>query len=953
MDLKSTLNLPEASASIPMKADLAKLETNLQASWDSANLYQFILDQREKSETYVLHDGPPYTNSPIHIGTAMNKILKDFVVKSRTMMGYKAPYVPGYDNHGLPIEQAVVKKFAEKKITPNVIELRKACREHAAEYISIQSRQFRRLGVFGNWPHPYTTMDFQFEANIVRVFKALVEKDFIYKGLRPTLWSPTSRTALADTEIVYKDHVSKAIYVRFPLKHDKGGFSKHRPNTYTIIWTTTPWTIPANLAVAFSPETEYATVQVGEDHYIIAEPLVETVAEALGWDQFEILDTHVGSTFEGSTFAHPIFGRDSLAVLGDYVTTEDGTGVVHTAPGHGRDDFYTGVKYDLPILCPVDEGGVLTQEAGEFAGVFYKKCDSVVVDRLSEVGALLKAYDFHHSYPYAERDDQPVIFRATEQWYVGLDRTGFRTDIVTDAIVNEEFPSGLRHRMLHEIKDVKWYPESGENRISGMIRNRPDWCISRQRPWGVGIPIFYGARSNEPVLDPVAIEAVAQLVENYGSDAWFSEEPSKILPNGYVHPVTGETEFRKETDVLDVWFDSGSTNIAVLTGNGHPSWPQHWPADLYLEGSDQHRGWFNSSLIIGTAVRGSAPYRAVVTHGFVTDENGLKMSKRLGNVVDPEVACNTFGADVVRYWVASVKWENDVPCSDNLLKAFGEHYRNVRNAIRFLMMNLYDFNSETDTPETMLDLDTWICEQTESLTAAVVDAYEEFDFNTALTLIHNFCRNELSAFYLDVVKDRMYCDGKDWPSRRSGQAACRFVLVSLLKLIAPILPHTAEEAYQTFLGIEPGRERGELSAAECYRSIHAEVFDRPSPTRIVEIGESEIQGQFATLIALRSQLNTDFEGWKASAGLKDSQDATVHIRANEHLYGVLSAFGSAELSLLLKFSWITFEQGEDGFTFAHSPYEKCERSRLRRPDVSEVNGIALTARDRQVLGLGH
>ncbi|HMS55490.1 MAG TPA: class I tRNA ligase family protein, partial [Fimbriimonadaceae bacterium] len=524
MDLKSTLNLPDPEFTIPMKANLPTLEPALQAEWDSIQIYHRIQESRKDSPAFVLHDGPPYTNSPIHLGTAMNKMLKDLVVKSRTMMGFRAPYVPGYDNHGLPIEQSVMKAFHEKKESPDVDTLRKACREHAQKYIDIQTEQFRRLGIFGLWEKPYRTMAFGFEAEIIRTFKRLVDAGYVYRGLRPTQWSPTSRTALADTEIVYKDHVSKAIYVRFPLGGDPKGLFDGLANVHTIIWTTTPWTIPANLACAFHPLFEYAVVSVGDAHYVVLGDLVEKLASSLGWTGHNVVRTIPGAEIEGTLFRHPIFDRDSVAVLADYVTTEDGTGVVHTAPGHGRDDFYTGVKYGLPILCPVDERGILTDEAGEFAGVSYKDCDTVVVNRLQEVGNLLHVSDYHHSYPYAERDERPVIFRATEQWFVSIDH------------------DSLRERMLQEIEKVAWYPSSGQNRIQAMVANRPDWCISRQRPWGVGIPIFYGAESGEPVFDPVAIEAAAQLAEREGSDGWFVRDPSEILPEGYVHPVTGETK---------------------------------------------------------------------------------------------------------------------------------------------------------------------------------------------------------------------------------------------------------------------------------------------------------------------------------------------------------------------------------------------------------------------------
>jgi isoleucyl-tRNA synthetase len=919
MDLRSTLNLPDPDFTIPMKADLPTREPEIQRRWDEMAIYHRLQEARRDAPVFVLHDGPPYTNSPIHIGTALNKILKDFVVKSRTMMGYRAPYVPGFDNHGLPIEQSVMRAFHERKEKPDIVTLRKACREHAAKYIGVQTEQFKRLGVFGLWEKPYATMDFRFEAEIIRVFKRLVEGGFVYKGLRPTLWSPTSRTALADTEIVYQDHVSRQIYVRFPLQHDANGFSQGLPNFYTIIWTTTPWTIPANLAVAFHPKLDYAVVRVGGDHYLLLEALVPKVAEILGWSDYEmVISGMLGASMEHSKFKHPIFDRESLAVLAEYVTTEDGTGVVHTAPGHGRDDFFTGMKYNLPILTPVDDRGVLTAEAGEFEGVLYKDCDTVVVERLRELGHLLHYSEYRHSYPYAERDGQPVIFRATEQWFVGIDH------------------GNLRHRALGAIDHVEWIPRSGFNRIEAMVKNRPDWCISRQRPWGVGIPVFYGSQTGRAVLDAEAIEAVAKLVEQEGSDAWFSRSAEEILPKGYRHPGTDETEFTKETDVLDVWFDSGSTSLAVLEGNVEPQWKDHWPADLYLEGSDQHRGWFNSSLIIGMATRGDAPYKQVVTHGFVTDEKGLKMSKRLGNVVDPVEACDKYGADVLRYWVASVDYANDVPCSDALLKQFGEHYRRVRNTLRFLLSNLFDYDSAAQPK--LLEIDQWAMSQTDLLVSDLVDAYTRYDFGKVINDVHNFCVNELSAFYLDAIKDRMYCDGKDWETRRSGQVACRYILLQLTRLLAPLLPHTAEEVYERI----PGIERKE--------SVHADLFTAPNKDRLAEIEANELSARFATLLAVRGRVFAAFEAWKAEAGVKDSQDAIASITDSASTLDVLRSFGE-DLPNLMKMSWIELSEGQPGVSFRKSEFAKCERSRLRRPDVELAVGVPLTARDRRVLGL--
>lgn len=917
MDLKSTLNLPDPELTIPMKADLATREPGILADWEAMSIYHRQQVEHANAEAYVLHDGPPYTNGPIHAGTAMNNILKDFTLKSRFMMGYRTPFVPGFDNHGLPIEQAVMKKFAEKKQTPTMPELRQACRDHAQQYIQLQSEQRKRLGMFGLWENPYRTMDFRFEAAIVRVFKRLVEAGHIYRGLKPTLWSPTSRTALADTEIVYFEYTSRSIYVRFPLRQDHNGWTNGLTgNIYCVIWTTTPWTIPANLGVAFHPTLDYVVVKVGGENYVLLKALLEKTAEKLGWTDYTIEKELLGASFEHSTFGHPIFDRDSLAMLADYVTTEDGTGVVHTAPGHGREDFITGQKYGLPVLCPVDERGVLTAEAFEFEGVHFKACDEVVTNRLRELGMLLHDEDYVHQYPHAERDEKPVIYRATEQWFLDVD-------------ANE-----LRPRMLEQIERVNWVPASGQSRIRAMISGRPDWCISRQRPWGVGIPVFYGKASGVPVLDSVAIEAVAELVEREGSDAWFVREPNEILPPGYKHPSTGETEFTKETDVFDVWFDSGSTWSAVLEGDVYPEWKAPFPANAYLEGSDQHRGWFNVSLILATALRGEAPYREVVTHGFVNDEQGRKMSKRLGNIVDPLTVANQHGIDVLRYWAASVNYTDEVGIGDNLLKVAGEGYRKFRNTMRFLLGNLDDFQP-SDAPAELLPIDEWVVEQADLLVADAIRAYREFNFREVLSGIHNFCVNELSAFYVDAIKDRMYCEAAGSTERRSAQAACHAVLLRLTLLAAPILPFTAEEIYRR------------IPLAQRKESVHLETFITPGEDRLDAIEGSELQATFASLLSIRQGVFQEFEKWKSEAGVKSSQEVVVHLPAED--FDKLGGFSAHELSNLFKVSWV--ERSSNGLVFEKSPHNECERSRLRRPDVEQVGEHWLSARDRRVLGL--
>ncbi len=924
MNLKDTLNLPNAEFSIPMKANLPELEPTIQANWISQNIYQLIQNDRKDAPSFVLHDGPPYTNSPIHIGTGLNKILKDFAVKSRTMMGFRAPYVPGFDNHGLPIEQAVIKKLQESKTEFDIPMLRAECRKHAEHYINVQTEQFRRLGVFGLWENYYTPMRPAYGAEIVRIFKRLVENGYIYRGLRPVLWSPTFQTALADTEIVYdENHVSQSIFVKFPLLEDKNHLFTGLSDVSVVIWTTTPWTIPANLAVAFHPEFTYVVAKTDHGHLILLKDLLQKTLDTCGIISHQVVKEFKGAEIEYSTFKHPIFDRTSLAVLADYVTTEDGTGIVHTAPGHGREDFQTGQKYGLPVLCPVDERGILTAEAGEFNGVHFKKCDVVVTERLRELGALLHTEPYHHKYPLAERDNQPVIFRTTEQWFIGIDLPFHADNSKT-----------LRRAMLEQIPEVSWYPASAKGRFTSMIEGRPDWCISRQRPWGIGIPIFYGKTSGKPVLDPLAIEAVATHIAKNGSDSWYTADPIEILSNGYTHPETGETEFTKETDVFDVWFDSACTHIAVLEGNVDPEWKEHLPADLFSEGSDQHRGWFNISMFLGMAARGQRPFNAVVTHGFVVDGQGNKMSKRLGNVIDPIQASDEYGADVLRYWAASVNYSNDVPCSKELIKIAGENYRSVRNCLRFLLANLADYDPAD--PQSSSLLDKWIMQASDQLIQKVKSHFEEYDYLQAMSAIHNFCVNELSRFYLDAIKDTIYCDAINDPKRRAAQAACHYVLDRLTGLIAPVLMHTAEETY------------AKIPHISHKTSVHMETWRDPAKPISQEINQ-----QVEILLAVRGRTFVQWEQEKASLGLKNSQDVEVHLTLSESEAETLRQFH--DLPNLFKMADVHITIGEPKITFRKSDYLECARSRVRRPDVELVtwNGeeFPLSARDQRVLSL--
>jgi isoleucyl-tRNA synthetase len=907
MDLRSTLNLPDPNFTIPMRANLPSLEPEIQKRWEEIKVYHLIQNARRGRPKFLLHDGPPYTNSPIHIGTALNKALKDFVVKYKTLCGYHSPYVPGYDTHGLPIELAVQKE-SPHNLTPS--QMRQACREHARRFIQIQTQQFKRLGVFGDWENAYATMDPGFESAIIRAFAQLVREGYIYRDLRPTHWSIHSRTALADTELVYEEHTSQALYVRFPLKEDpKGVLSPFAPreNTYALIWTTTPWTIPGNLALAFHPDLDYALVKSGDEFYLVALTLREKVFQEIQKPVDKTVTTLKGASLEGLRFQHPLFPRESLGVLADYVKPDEGTGIVHTAPGHGHEDFATGRKYGLPILCPVDEAGVFTQEAGEFAGIPIYEAENLIISRLKEEGHLLLAYEYLHAYPYSERDKHPVIFRTTEQWFLNVDH------------------KDLRRKALQAIKNVRWFPRQGETRISAMVETRPDWCLSRQRVWGVGIPIFYGKQSKKPVLDPELIEKVAQVVEQKGLDAWFDEPVSRFIPEGYRHPETGETEFTKDPDVLDVWFDSGITHYAVLKLAYNPAWKDlHWPADLYLEGSDQHRGWFNSSLMTAMALQEAPPYREVLTHGFVVDEAGERMSKSKGNVVDPVEVVNQFGADILRLWAGTVDYRGDVRCGPKHLEQVGEMYRRLRNTLRFLLANLYDFDPATETQPSQ-PLDLWAVAQTQKLLYDYVREMNEYDFSAATAKIHNFCVRDLSAFYLDAIKDTMYCDPKDSPTRRSAQTACYFILTTLTCMLAPFIPHTAEEVYQ------------KIPLKSKHPTVFLETFSCPTEEDVRHWKEDPTVTGIETFLQWKDRLYSQMETWKHQAGVKDSQEISVQARVPESLYETLTPWAS-QLATWLKVSEVQLIPADtEHFAFAPTPHLKCARCWLHRPDVAPIS----------------
>lgn len=767
MEYKDTLLMPKTE--FPMRGNLPNREPQIQQKWKEINIYEKVQERTKGRPLFVLHDGPPYANGDIHMGHALNKILKDFIVRYKSMTGYCAPYVPGWDTHGLPIETALTKNKKVNRKEMSVADFRKLCEEYAYEQIDSQREQFKRLGVRGDWENPYITLKPEYEAQQIKVFGEMAKKGLIYKGLKPVYWSPSSESALAEAEIEYKDKKSASIYVAFDVKDGKNVLDGDEK---IIIWTTTPWTIPANLGISLHPDLEYSVIKVNNSKYVIASALLEEVTKELEWSNPEIIKTLKGNELEHVVAKHPIYGRDSIVMLGDHVTTDAGTGCVHTAPGHGEDDFIIGQKYGLDVLCPVDDKGYMTNEAPGFEGIFYDEANKQITQKLEEVGALLKLSFITHSYPHDWRTKKPTIFRATAQWFASIDR--------------------IRGELLEAVKETKWVPAWGETRLFNMVRDRGDWCISRQRAWGVPIPVFY-AENGESIITDETIEHISELFREFGSNVWFEREAIDLLPAGFTHEGSPNGIFRKETDIMDVWFDSGSSHQSVLEERED----LQRPADLYLEGSDQYRGWFNSSLSTAVAVTGKAPYKGILSHGFVLDGEGRKMSKSIGNVVIPAKVMNQLGADILRLWVASVDYQSDVRISDNILKQVSEVYRKIRNTFRFLLANLFDFNPETDAVsfENLREVDQYMLVKLNKLITKVRNAYETYDFMSIFHDVHNFCTIELSSFYLDFAKDVLYIEAANNIERRSIQTVLHEALLSLVKLVTPILSHTADEIW--------------------------------------------------------------------------------------------------------------------------------------------------------------
>jgi isoleucyl-tRNA synthetase len=895
MDYRNTLNLPKTD--FPMRANLAKREPEILNMWETGGIYGKLSRQAKERTKYILHDGPPYANGNIHIGTALNKILKDFIVKSKFMAGFNSHYVPGWDCHGLPVEHEVEKSLGKVKAELSIAEIRKRCRDYAAKFVNIQRGEFKRLGIFGEWEDPYLTMDFRYQATIVREFGKFLLNGSVYKGKKPVHWCPTCKTALAEAEVKYEDHRSPSIYVKFRMISEDGhefpGL-KEKP-LYVIIWTTTPWTIPANLAIALHPDFTYVAVDIGKEVYILAEELLETVMKKFGVEHYKPLEKFTGRRLEGFKTRHPLYDRESIIILAPYVTLDVGTGCVHTAPGHGQEDYESGVGYGLEIYSPVDDDGRFTKDVPFFAGQFVFDANSAVNKKLAEAGALLKEEVMVHSYPHCWRTNDPIIFRATEQWFISMEKTG------------------LRGNALQSINEVTWIPPWGRDRIYGMIENRPDWCVSRQRAWGIPITVFYCSSCKQTLATQETIQKVANLFEERGADVWFEEEPFHLLPEGTRCAQCGGDEFSKETDILDVWFDSGVSYAAVLENRDE----LQFPASLYLEGSDQHRGWFHSSLLTSVGTRGRAPYLSVLTHGFVVDGEGKKMSKSAGNVIAPGEVINKLGADVLRLWVSAEDYKDDIKISDEILKRLADAYFRIRNTYRFLLGNLYDFDPEKDRipyPD-LYEIDRWALHRLQKLIARVREAYERFEFHIVYHSVQNFCAVEMSSTYFDILKDRLYTFSGRSLGRRSAQTALFEILKSLAGLMAPILSFTAEEVWQYL----PGREGKQ-------ESVHLTQF----PEIQNEYLDEELNERWERIWEIRTVVTKALEEARKERNVGLSLDAQIHLHLSEKEYSFLQPYAE-DLKSIFIVSSVTLhsvpggEAKEVRAEVLRADGEKCER----------------------------
>ena len=854
-DYKDTLNLPQTD--FPMKANLTQREPDILKFWEEQGIYEKLQEKRKNSGHYILHDGPPYANGHIHIGHALNKILKDIIIKYRSMKGCYSPYVPGWDCHGLPIELQVDKNLGAQKDKLDVIEKRRLCREYAAEFVEIQREEFKRLGGLGDWQNPYLTMSNSYEATIVREFCKFVASGDVYKGKKPVHWCPSCVTALAEAEVEYADKESPSVFVKFGL--DDEAVSKFLPDlkgkkVYVIIWTTTPWTLPANLAIAFHPDFEYAAVAMGDEVCVVAEGRIEALREKIGLEG-DIVLRIAGRELNGMRVLHPFFERKSLVVMGDFVSLEEGTGIVHIAPGHGEDDYETGLKYGLDIYAPVDSHGkfkfVGAEQDSPLQGKFVFKANAEIIEILRNKNALLKEETIVHSYPHCWRCKKPVIFRATAQWFISMEK------------------NSLREKALSEIEKVAWVPKWGKDRIYGMVTGRPDWCISRQRAWGVPITVLKCSDCEEFVTDPAVLSEIVRLVEVHSSDIWFIKSAGDFLPSGYTCKKCGGSNFAKEMDILDVWFDSGVSHAAVMEADERLS----WPADLYLEGSDQHRGWFQSSLLASVGTRKKAPYRTVLTHGFVVDGQGKKMSKSLGNVVAPQEVIKGNGAEILRLWVSAEDYRDDIRISKEILARLTEAYRKIRNTCRFLLGNAYDFDGK-DYSNNLLEIDRWAMSRLQTFISKVTTAYESFDFHEVFHSIYNFCIVDMSSFYLDVLKDRLYTFKSDSAERRAAQWVLSQILSTMTRLMSPVLSFTAEEVWQNMKQSASGKARSG-------QDMEASVFLSSFPEADEKYSAPDLEKKWDDLFLLRSEVNKALEIKRAERFLGNSLEAKIILRLSQ------------------------------------------------------------------------
>jgi isoleucyl-tRNA synthetase len=852
MEYKDTLNLPQTG--FPMKANLPQREPETLASWEENDLYGAMEAAGKDKPLFVLHDGPPYANGHIHIGHALNKVLKDIVLKVKRMEGFHAPYVPGWDCHGLPIELQVEKNLGSRKHQISKLEMRRLCREYAAKFVAIQRDEFKRLGIQGDWENPYLTMKYEYEGRTAAELAKFAHNGGLYRGRKPVHWCSSCVTALAEAEVEYADHSSPSIHVRFPLMDDVSASipALAGRQAYVVIWTTTPWTIPANLAIAMHPEYDYVALETEKGVLIVAEGLKESFLAETGLSG-QVIATFSATVLERKRCKHPFYDRDSIILLGEHVTLEAGTGCVHTAPGHGQEDYELGLKEGLEIYNPVDNHGKYLSTVEFFGGQQVFSANQSVIDKLTEVGALLKTSTISHSYPHCWRCKKPIIFRATEQWFISMKS------------------NDLRATALEAIGQVQWIPKWGRERIHGMIENRPDWCVSRQRSWGVPITAFSCTTCGEYLADGAIMDHVAEIFARESSDVWFDWDADRLLPPGTVCPKCGATTFEKENDILDVWFDSGVSHAAVL----EDSPALRSPADLYLEGSDQHRGWFHSSLLESVGTRNRAPYRSVLTHGFVLDGQGRKMSKSMGNVVAPEDVIKKFGADILRLWVAAQDYRDDNRISQEILTRVAEAYRRIRNTCRYILGNINDFNPETQAVPfaDMPEIDRWALHQLELLKERVLNAYQEYEFHVIYQDVTSFCSVEMSAFYLDILKDRMYTSRAGSLERLSAQTVMYRILDTLVRLLAPVLSFTSEEVWR-------------YMPARAEKSVHLASF----PTLNPEWRDDLLAARWERIIRVRADVSKALELARAAKTIGHSLDAAVTIAAPEELLGFLRGY---------------------------------------------------------------